>query len=146
MQEYTTNFSLQTFPTLDLVPFILPNLRTPLWGFWQPFWQLFYNIDSRYYYKKFPFPKCILTFICHLVLQLEPLLSSSSFKHQPLIAIPYFELLLLLYQVIGATNFFNNQPNWHTPKLLDGLNYASKCEDNERKRSWGAPWLAAFWG
>ncbi len=26
---------------------------------------------------------------------------------------------------------------WHTPKLLDGLNYKSKAEDNERRRSWG---------
>ncbi len=25
------------------------------------------------------------------------------------------------------------------PKLLDGLNYESKGEDNERKRSWGVP-------
>ncbi len=25
---------------------------------------------------------------------------------------------------------------WRTPKLLDGLNYESKGEDNERKRSW----------
>jgi hypothetical protein len=26
---------------------------------------------------------------------------------------------------------------WHTRKLLDGLNYKSKVEDSERKKSWG---------
>jgi hypothetical protein len=26
---------------------------------------------------------------------------------------------------------------WRTPKLFDGLNYESKGEDNERRRSWG---------
>jgi hypothetical protein len=30
MQEYTIDFSLQAFPTLDFVSFILPNLDTPL--------------------------------------------------------------------------------------------------------------------
>jgi hypothetical protein len=27
---------------------------------------------------------------------------------------------------------------WRTLMLLDGLNYESKDEDNERRRSWGA--------
>jgi hypothetical protein len=26
---------------------------------------------------------------------------------------------------------------WCTPKLLDGLNYESKDEDNRKRRSWG---------
>jgi hypothetical protein len=30
MQEYTIDFSLQAFPILDFVSFILPNLDTPL--------------------------------------------------------------------------------------------------------------------
>ncbi len=36
MQKHTIDFSLQAFPTLDLVSIILPNLRTALWGFWHP--------------------------------------------------------------------------------------------------------------
>jgi hypothetical protein len=91
MQEYITNFSLQIFPTLDFVSLILPNLRTPLWGFWHPLCQLFYNIDLRCCNKKFPLFKCILIFICHSVLQLEP-----CFFHHPSTSTPqiyfYFEL------------------------------------------------------
>ncbi len=30
------------------------------------------------------------------------------------------------------------QTFWRTPKLLDGLNFESKGEDNERRKSWGA--------
>jgi hypothetical protein len=30
----------------------------------------------------------------------------------------------------------NDEQIWHTPKLLDGLNYESKGEDSRRKRSW----------
>jgi hypothetical protein len=37
--------------------------------------------------QKFPLPKCILIFICHSILPLKPFISSSSFKHQSLIAI-----------------------------------------------------------
>jgi hypothetical protein len=32
-------------------------------------------------------------------------------------------------------NVFNIGYNWHTPKLLDGLNYKPKGEDNERRSS-----------
>jgi hypothetical protein len=31
----------------------------------------------------------------------------------------------------------NQDINWHTPKLLDGLNYESKGEYSERRKSWG---------
>ncbi len=83
MQEYTIDFSLQAFPTLDLVPFILPNLRTPT---------LAIVLQHRFkvLQQKFPLPTCILTSICHSALQLGPLLFSPSFKHQPLITILIF--------------------------------------------------------
>jgi hypothetical protein len=35
---------------------------------------------------------------------------------------------------------------WHTPRLLDGLNYESKGENNERKRSWGVLFSSQHFG
>jgi hypothetical protein len=32
------------------------------------------------------------------------------------------------------------------PQILDGLNYKSKSEDNERRKSWGMLWLTTLWG
>jgi hypothetical protein len=140
-----TNFDARIYDEyLDLVPLILPNLRTPLWGFWQPLWQLFYNIDSRYNYKKFPLPKCILTFICHSVLQFTPLLSSSSFKHQPFIAIPYFEVLLLFCQVIGAIDFSTTNPIDTPPSSLMDLTMHPNVKTTKGKGVGALPGLQHF--
>jgi hypothetical protein len=87
MQEYITNFYLQAFPTFDLVSIILPNLRTPLWGFWHPFWQLFYNIDSRCCNKKVPLSQMHLDFYMPFSSIAQTPVFFIIRQHQPLIFI-----------------------------------------------------------
>jgi hypothetical protein len=40
--------------------------------------------------------------------------------------------------VLTKDFWLKTKDGWRTPKLLDGFNYKSKGEDNERRKSWGA--------
>jgi hypothetical protein len=62
---------------------------TPL-RFWAPILANVLQHRFKVLQQKFPLPKCILTSICHSILQLRPFISSSSFKHQPFIVILTF--------------------------------------------------------
>jgi len=108
MQKHTIDFSLQAFPTLDLVSIILPNLRTALWGFWHPLVAILQH-RFKVLQKNSPFLDAFWLLYATQFYSLDP-----CFLHHPSASTPhiyfYFELHYYSAKSLAQRNSSTTSP------------------------------------